>query len=245
MSQAKPSDLQSSPIIKRVAILLGKYEAFSSNLEIVAATVAPIYHDVRESLLQQHYWAFAMKAQRLNKREDFPVFGYNFFFDLPPDYIATTYVNNTGLKDVKVIGGTDIFGKKFASDYDPVYMFYTSNVDDESLFTPLFKSAFAYSLAVEACLPVTRDKDLKADLKSQMREFTFEAINTDFREVKYTEVIQSNQYIADRVGVDGSVLGGDGFNAPAAEVQQSTTGIEQPAPQRVANEVVNEPQVGG
>ena len=242
---ASPPDLQSSPIIKRIAILLGKYEAFSDNLEIVARTVAPIYHMVREDLLQQHYWAFAMGMERLNKRADKPAFGYEMYFDLPTDYLATTLVNNTGEKDLTLIGATGVFGNKFASDYEPVYMMYTKNIVNEALFAPLFRTALVYSLATEVCLPVTHDKDLLEHLTAKMREFTFEGMNVDMREHKYTQEIKSNQYIADRIGVDGTVLGGlgQGFNSPVADVQQSTTGIEQP--ERVANELVNQPQTAG
>ena len=214
---ATPDDLASSPVVTRVAILLGKYESFGNSIDTVAQVVAPLYHSCRRELLAAHYWSFAEKLVKLDLLQERPPWGYSFFFRMPPDHIATTYVNHTGERGFSVTGASDRFGDKFAADFNPVCMSYTRDETDEAKFSDIFIEALSYKLAMESCLSLTSDKDLKRDLLMQAREIAFEGISADFREQKYRECVKSKDFVNTRTGVDGSI----DLDAPDAEVAQT------------------------
>ena len=188
-------------VIVGVAVLLGKSTATDPSPKPVRQAVNSVQNRVRQTLLSSHYWSFAEKREEFSRHPEVPTWGYRYSYNYPSDFLSITYVNDTGnLREG--IKEYDTVNRRLNTNLERAFVSYTSDVADETLMTPNFVNAWVYHLAAEVCFQVTRDKDLKKDLKNEMRTLKMESIEIDFNNTAPQQLV-SDKFVDAHVGVWG------------------------------------------
>lgn len=196
-----------SDLIPRIQVHLGQKRGTEVSRDAIVRVLGTVYHDCRRELLASHYWAFAEDLAVLTAMDERPPFGFSFYHRLPPDFVSLTYINNTAVKLQGIDGAHQILTRgRLATSFTPVYMSYTTNVQDESLFSPVFRSALAYKLAATMCFEITSDKDLQTDLYMKSETMKFESIVVDYRDQGSRETVISSDLADIRSGAVGTAL---------------------------------------
>lgn len=96
---------------------------------------------VRDELLEDHYWNFAIRRKQLAKLSESPLFDFRNAFQIPSDVIRIRKIN--GRPNIKY----KVEGNKLLTNESQVQIQYISRETDVSLYSPAFKEALAFSLA--------------------------------------------------------------------------------------------------
>lgn len=125
----------------------------------------------RKSMLRSYPWNFCQTTKQLTEvDEDIP--DYRYAYALPADCLfPTKLIGSNG--DVvaewdynlsQYMGNVDEWeirtGHKLYSNIPGLIIKYTIDVDDESLFDELFADAFAWRLANEVAMPITKKPEV-------------------------------------------------------------------------------------
>ena len=126
-------------IANMALIRLGQDPIISLDDDVKGArTIKAVWDMVRDSVLREHLWNFAIKratlAQLDEEAENWTVFG------LPADCLRVVSVD--GADNWRVENG------RLLADGDSVKIKYIARVDDPSLYDPTFAEAFALRLAI-------------------------------------------------------------------------------------------------
>lgn len=110
-----------------------------------------IYDDIREGLLTDHRWRFAVKKVALSAASGSPVNEWENHFTLPTDMLMLirTYPNST----------YEIYENKLLTQNSSVSVDYVFD-PGEKKYPTYFVKVLVRNLASEACLAVTNDKKL-------------------------------------------------------------------------------------
>lgn len=187
----------------RVAGKLGRSRPEDPTPDVVKSPFFRVSSDLREYLLEQHYWYFAEIFDKLEQYPGTVPFGYQFMFNFPPEFVSFTYLNDSGVIR-EGLRGWDIHAGKVVTNFKPVYCSYTSNVKDENVMSPTFFEAWCCRIATEICLEVTGDKDLKRDLEDEFSKYKMESIEVNYRN-EGRDTINNNEYLETRVGILGNI----------------------------------------
>ncbi len=123
-----------------------------------AALLARIhYDDTRRAVLRAVPWKFASKDAELAALADAPVYKWARAYPLPAKalWVVSTSMDDDGA------GGTgdlwDVKGRTIVTDASsPIKITYVEDVEDVSLFDPLFIDVFAERLAAELVYGITK-----------------------------------------------------------------------------------------
>lgn len=152
-------------IANRALQMLG-YKSIGSinDLDRGARAINRAYYPVLEAALRDNHWNFSIKRVRLPADATAPLFGKNYQYTLPGDFIdlankddiygAVTNVSTSPqapLTDWKIEGG-----KILTNDQSPIDVRYVSSGITEGQFDPLFAEAFAAQLALSVCEELTQ-----------------------------------------------------------------------------------------
>ena len=184
----------------RVAHLLGIGENLSERRDSITRGINDIYDFHRKETLESHYWSFAEELAIIQRAADRPAFGYAYYSPLPLDFIGLTYMNFSGERNLGCLGVYQIFGNRMATNSTPVFISYTRDVDDISIFSPLFVKALAYSIAMELSLSLVGDKDLGDRLERMRSSIKFESIEVDYRNQGTRETLQGQDVLESHFG---------------------------------------------
>lgn len=128
---------------------------------IKAAKVIRFMWDIiRDALLAEYPWSFALTRTQLPSDADAPAWGYNNKYTLPPDYLALVEIKGNPdyrLESDAASGGIRILTNESA----PLYILYIRRVTNTGEFDPLFVEAFATRLAFEGCEEITQSNTKK------------------------------------------------------------------------------------
>lgn len=124
-------------------------EAVSCNL---------FYEQAKRLILRQINFNCAKASARLVALSEKPPFEYEYYYQLPSDYIFLRYIcDYWGNKlDVR----WDIQGSRLLTDQTPCYIKYTSDITDTAKFTPELVEAMVIQLAIKLA-PVIAKSDAK------------------------------------------------------------------------------------
>jgi len=135
-------------ICNKALYLLGEDEiAALTDADKPARTCNVFYEPVRDALLRQFPWNFAITRVALSKLSDAPIFGFANQFQLPTDCLRVL--------------GTDpdvtfkVEGKKILADVDTLSIRYISRVTDPTIYDSQFVDLLAARLASEIAIPLT------------------------------------------------------------------------------------------
>lgn len=103
------------------------------------------YFVIRDELLENHYWRFAMKRASLSRISTAPLWGYKYAYQLPSDLVGAR-LKMTDLdkrQDYKIEDGV------LLSNDERVSILYVSRQVDVSKYSPAFRQAVSYALAAQ------------------------------------------------------------------------------------------------
>lgn len=124
--------------------------------------IADRYEEVRDSLLREHNWNFAIKRRKLAQLSASPAFGWDYQYQLPSDWLRTVSVHDNE-DGVGIVRYREENGK-LLSDSDEIYLRYVARVTDPNLMPPDFREALAYRLAIEGAINLVQSTTLREQM---------------------------------------------------------------------------------
>lgn len=115
------------------------------------------YSKIRDELLYEHPWNFAIKRATLVPTSNTPEFDFAYEYSLPSDCLrvwATQYEEDF----------YQVEGNKLYSNYSDVKIRYISRVTDTSIFSPQFCELLSLKLASDLAFVLVQSNSLKATL---------------------------------------------------------------------------------
>lgn len=145
-------------LISRAMLLLGTPSLNSlTSGESRANTAAALYDSTYESLLTTNRWRFAHQRQVLSKLVTAPAHTYQYAYQVPSDMLMP--------ESVYPRSDYEIYGDKLYSNMNTVTLDYISKPAETKL-PAYFQKVLEYRLAVEFCVPITENRNLKETLKA-------------------------------------------------------------------------------
>jgi hypothetical protein len=133
------------------------------------------YEAVRDSLLRQHPWNFAVARAQLTESDTAPAFGWDHQFALPADCLRILTLN--GVQAAMCASDFETESGYLLTDAVEAKITYVRRVVDPSLFDPIFVEVFVHRLggAIAVALTGSEQKrnELEALASEKMREATF------------------------------------------------------------------------
>ena len=126
-----------------------------------------LYDDVRDQLLLQYPWSWAVKKAKLARLETAPTTEWKYRYQLPGDLLGVpqaVFTDNASRS--RPARDWEIYGTELLCDYEEVWIDYQYR-PDETAFPPYFVRLLRAALAAEFAIPVT-DSTGKAGYWQQM-----------------------------------------------------------------------------
>lgn len=140
---------------------------------VEAVTARAIFGTLCLSELRKHAWSFAKARVQLAALSTAPAFGWTYAYQLPDDFVRVVQVGQ--YYDFASIRGPSsesitpytIEGKMlYSNDAAPLRLIYIKDMcSDPAQWDAMFFEAFAASLAVELCEPLSKQTGKKESLK--------------------------------------------------------------------------------
>jgi len=134
------------------------------------------YEPLRDAVLEEREWTFAVKRLEPVETTGLPLYGYDKTFQIPPEVIRVLQVSRAGEVDSGILvegsfksatrGGTGT-GREtriewaregdliFANNSARIFMRALVRIDDTTKFSPAFDQVLAARLAMDLALPLT------------------------------------------------------------------------------------------
>jgi len=153
--------------ISNMAIgLVGGNPIISFSDETIEAEQCSLYYDsARRYCLESRDWTFAAAYRQLAPRPPVSPSEFANGFQLPSDCLVVRIVSDS--PDLKTPIEYQKDGRVILLNNSVVYIKYTKNITDSSLFSPSFEIAVAHKLAEFISTTITGDKVLKRALMSE------------------------------------------------------------------------------
>lgn len=135
------------------------------------------YTSVRDALLDDHDWIFAVKRAEIAEDATAPTWGKSHVYTLPADFIRLTNdypEDNFNSKDWEIEGS-----KIYTDDTSPIYIRYIARITDPNTMTSLFREYFSTALAFELCEEITQSNTKKSQLEKDMAAVESKAKKTN------------------------------------------------------------------
>lgn len=128
------------------------------------------YDICRQSTLRSHPWHFAKKRATLAASSTEPVFGYDQCFPLPADFLRLCSVHNSDGEIIPVTEYALEENKILINEEDGIiYILYIYDVENVSLFDPMFKKLLSYDIALNIAFKLT-ESNTNVDRIAQIRK---------------------------------------------------------------------------
>lgn len=152
--------------------LVGAEEITSFQDETREARIcASIYPTIKADLLQSHTWRFSIRQEELSRLVSTPLFGYNYAYALPSDFLRLVGKNNPTSKH-------QLFENKVYTDLTPVYASIQYDVDAQ-YFPAYFEKLMFLELASMLAVSLLEDEGKAKDFSSMARTQMVKARNID------------------------------------------------------------------
>jgi hypothetical protein len=129
----------------------------------IATLLDAVYPTVRDDLLRDHQWNFAIKREALVASAT-PAYGFDYSFLIPPQCLRV--IDTDPDKVAYSIEGVEIL-----TDESSLSLRYVERITDESLFDIKFTKAFAALLAARICYNLTGSHQREVDLTSLAQSY--------------------------------------------------------------------------
>ena len=152
--------------------LVGAEEITSFGDETREARIcASIYSTIKADLLQSHTWRFAIRQEELNRLVAIPLFGFDYAYSLPADFLRLVGKDNPTSKH-------QVFENKVYTDLTPVYASIQYDVD-EQYFPAYFEKLMFLELASILAVALLEDEGKAKDFTALARTQMIKARNID------------------------------------------------------------------
>lgn len=138
------------------------------------------YEPLRNKLLREHVWNFAVKRDDLAAATTTPSWGYSYEFPLPDDFLRLLEIQD--IADYQIEAADDGTRVIRCDDAGPIYIRYVALVTDTAKFDPLFDEALACLIAFELCEELTQSNNKKAAAGEDLRRALQTAKTVDAQE---------------------------------------------------------------
>lgn len=135
-----------------------------------------IWPTVRDSVLRDHPWNFAMTRAALAPATTAPVWGFSAAFPFPADLIRLCEVRDLSTSEYQVEG------RSILADASVLYVRYVARVEDPNQYDALFIEAAAARLAFELAEPLTQSNTKKDMLWQEYTDNLTRAKSADGQE---------------------------------------------------------------
>lgn len=125
------------------------------------------YTDIKQKLLYEHPWKFAIKRVSLTAEVTVPVFGFDNEFALPADYLRAIFEVNGDHVD-QTPHEWQREGNLILANDDTIFLRYIADVA-ESLFSPSFAEALAFQIAYELSYSLVQSTTYREQLLGETR----------------------------------------------------------------------------
>ncbi len=155
-----------------------------------------LYPGVRDAVLEDRAWTFAKQQYKLQPEAAAPLFDYDNKFALPGDVVRVVKVRDFTDDNPLHHGGRDVRWEKYgrfiyADAQQSIFISAVSKVADTSLYSPNFCIALATRMAFKMAVPLTENRQLKADLWAEYQTEIRDASGADGAQGR-SEVIRSD-----------------------------------------------------
>ena len=137
-----------------------------------------LYTDLRDELLQDHPWNFAIRRDTPAASATEPAFEWDYAFPMHADALRVLSVNEDWQHATWVVEGREILTNEPA----PVYVRYVSKDVTEDTFPPLFTGALVLRIAMDLAMPLTESGTRREALAKQYQVAIRMARGADARE---------------------------------------------------------------
>lgn len=153
---------------------------------------------IRDRLIRDHPWNFAMKRALLAESATSPVWGDGLHaYPVPDDYVRAIEVNGQIDYDFQ-IEHIDGIGRVFVTELEsPLNLRYIYEVTDPELFDPQFANALSKECAAEWAEPLTATQSVKERAVDEARIALSKAKQSDGQEGS-PETFRPNEWIQAR-----------------------------------------------
>lgn len=170
-----------------------------------ARAVVSCFEDLRDDELRAHRWQFAMKRTELAALAETPVFGYQYQYALPPDFLRIDMVDDRypaavmdNYIDAEYLEWT-IEGNVILTDIGaPLKLRYISQVTEPNSWDSNFREALASRIAMEICEELTQSDTKKQSASSDYKRAINQAVRIGAIE-KPSVMPPDNQWIISRL----------------------------------------------
>ncbi len=148
------------------------------------------FADLRDAVLRDHPWNFAMRREALSAEVDAPAWGYTYSYPWPesPDYcLRILEIENIGTQRFK------IEQRKIVTDVSsPINVLYIARVTDANEMDVAFRDALAARLAMEWAEKLTRSTQVQEAMHTLYRSKLKSAKSVDGMEGSVEAVSKSS-----------------------------------------------------
>lgn len=135
------------------------------------------YNTTRKQILRQHPWNFAKARTTLSLASEAPAFGYTDKYALPIDFLRLRFIGD----ELDSLQNTDydLEENRYLlinnGGVTSLNIGYIKDVDNVSLYDPLFINCLALTLAVNMSYGVTGKSTVRTDLRNMLNEANIQA----------------------------------------------------------------------
>lgn len=162
-----------------------------------ARKINRVFALVRDGLLRQHRWNFAIKRASLPAETSVPVWGFARSYPLPTDCLRLIELD--GAPAYKLERSPAGGGRAVVTDAAaPLKIRYVARIEDPNEFDPAFAELFAARLAQELCYDITGSNARQAELKDWAKAALSEARRLNAIELPPEELPDEGNWLAAR-----------------------------------------------
>lgn len=132
-----------------------------------ATLVNDTFTEIRDSLLREHLWNFAIRRSSLAASATAPAWGFTRAFPIPVDFLRLVAVEGSDIEHVKIESQVGE-GRVLLTDLDaPLYISYVARIEDAELMDPSFRRALSLRCALEWCQKLTGTNSLTEQIAAE------------------------------------------------------------------------------
>jgi hypothetical protein len=169
---------------------IDKQIASLSEDSVVARKANAVWEYIRDEVLEAKDWKFAKTRVALSKLTSTPVFGYDYAYGLPPDFLRVVINREknpsyypsgayaTALTSDQILiretayhyaiealaDSTRVLVTDYDNDEYDLYLTYIRKEDDPAKYSPNFINALAFRMAAELCMSRTESRPKFGDM---------------------------------------------------------------------------------
>jgi len=134
------------------------------------------WETIRDQVLRDHPWNFAVKRAVLAPSVTAPLWGFGYSFPLPAKCLRLIEVRDLST------GEYELEGKAILANATALYIRYIDQITDPNEFDALFIDAVATRLAFELCESLTQSNTKKNELWQEYQDSLTRAMRADGQE---------------------------------------------------------------